>query len=321
MPSPTRITTAPRVDEAIAALASKQLGLITWEQALSAGATPSMIQHRLDTGRWRRMHRGVYRLAGLPGSMLQNLKAVTLACQWAVASHRAAGGLWQFPDFRPQLEITVPRAHRFRHPEIIVHRTIDLPGADITRVQGIPVTSPARTLIDLGAVVSTDVVEEALDDALRRNLVTLRRLSWKLRDPATSKRPGSAAIRSILADRNTDKAPTGSVLETRILRMFRAKGLPEPTRQHQIWEKGRLRAVIDFAYPDHQVAIEVDGLRHHSGRIQWERDLARQNYLSSLGWRVFRVTFSDLVAGGKDVCAAITSVLSLLEGSWVSYHE
>lgn len=93
------------------------------------------------------------------------------------------------------------------------------------------------------------------------------------------------------------RSPTAvpqSVFETRLLRVLRDAGLPLPTLQHEIRHGGRVIARVDFAYPEAKLAIEADGYQWHSGRIAFERDLARRNALTNLSWDVMHVTWSDL---------------------------
>jgi very-short-patch-repair endonuclease len=176
----------------------------------------------------------------------------------------------------------------------IVHRPRSLPSADVTAVDAIPVTTPARTLLDMAAVVSADLVEEALDDALRRKLVSLPRLRWRLTEIGRSGRPGVAVLRSLVDARGHATPVPQSVFETRLLRALKSAGLPEPVIQHEVRDRGRLVGVVDLAFPAARVAIEAEGYRWHAGRLRFERDLARRNSLTALGWRVIHVTWADL---------------------------
>jgi very-short-patch-repair endonuclease len=227
----------------------------------------------------------------------------------AVVSHRAAAALWGLAGFVAELiELTVPRSRRRAGPGII-HRH-PLPSSDVTVVEGLPVTTPARTLLDLASVAPRDKVEEALDDALHRGIVTIAGLRRRLAAVARPGRPGIATMRALLEARDPAAAVPESVFERRLLRALRAAGLPTPVLQHEIRDGGRLVAVVDFAYPEAKLAIEADGYRWHSGRARWDHDRARRNRLTLLGWRVIHVTWTDLSNRPQHVIAAIRDVLA-----------
>jgi very-short-patch-repair endonuclease len=248
-------------------------------------------------------------MSGVPRSWRQDVLAACLAAgEGAAASHHAAGCLWCLPGFEPiAIEISVPRGRRPRPNGVRVHQ-VDLPSADVTLVEAIPVTTPARTLLDLASVAPADTVEEALDDALRRRLVTVARLRWRLDE--LGPRRGVAIIRRFLNARSVPADGVQSVLETRLLRLIRRAGLPRPVAQHRVRDRGRLIAIVDFAYPEKRLAIEVDGYRWHSGRARWQRDLARRNALTRLGWRVIHFTAHDLDSNPEGTIAAIAEALS-----------
>lgn len=294
-------------DRDVARLASQQHGVFTRAQVKALGASRGMIGHRLDASRWERCSRDVLRLAGVPTSWKRSLLAACLA--WgalAVASHRAAAALWRLAGFEPGvIELTVP--HRWdRAVPGIVHRNA-LERRDATVVDAIPVTTPARTLIDLAAVAPMPSVEEALDDALRRRLVTIPRLRLRLRGDQRG-RSGVGVMRALLEQRAPSAPPPESVFETRLLRALRRARLPDPVLQHRVRRGRRTVAVVDFAYPDVKLAIEADGFRWHSGRADWERDRTRRNVLTLLGWRIIHVTWPDL-ARPDHVIAAIRAAL------------
>jgi very-short-patch-repair endonuclease len=201
--------------------------------------------------------------------------------------------LWGLPGADGELEITVPRSRQRNHRcGAIVHRSI-VPGVDVSVVDAIPVTTPTRTLIDIAALLPRDVVEEALDDALRRKLTTVARMRWRIDASAGRGRQGIGVVRALVADRAHGRAPE-SVFETRLLRKLRAAGLADAVRQHPIYDGNRLVAVVDFAFPDARIAIEADGYKWHSGRARWQRDLARRNRLTDLGWKMVHATWDDL---------------------------
>ncbi|MGH2785186.1 MAG: type IV toxin-antitoxin system AbiEi family antitoxin [Actinomycetota bacterium] len=281
-------------DERAARLAGAQQGVIARVQAARLGATKDVIRHRLRTGRWIPISRVVFRLAGSPSSWRQSLMAAVLA--WgdgAVVSHLAAAALWCLAEFDPgPVELTVPRSRRRAGPGNI-HRH-PLSKADVTSIEGIPVTTPARTLIDLTSVAPREAVEEALDDALRRGMVSLPHLRRRLAAVGRPGRKGVAMMRQLLDERDPSAAVPDSVFERRLLRLLQRGSLPSPALQYGIHDERGLVGTLDFAYPDVRLAIEADGHRWHSGRIRWDHDRERRNRLTLLGWRVIHVTWTDL---------------------------
>lgn len=260
------------------------------------------VVRRIESGTWERLHPAVYRLAGVPETWRQKLLAACLAWgEGVVASHRAAGALFVFPRFEPCIELSVPRGRERAHAHL-VHRPVSLTRADVTVVDEIPVTTAARTLIDLAACVEADVVEEALDDALRRRLVTVARVRWRMRELGA--RAGNKTLIRLLDARATTSRAPESVFETQLLRVLRAAGVPLPVVQHRV---GSYR--VDFAYPDARVAIEADGFRWHSSRQQWDRDLARRNALTMLGWTILHVTWTQLTERPEEVVEAVRALI------------
>ncbi|MGH2812820.1 MAG: type IV toxin-antitoxin system AbiEi family antitoxin domain-containing protein [Actinomycetota bacterium] len=299
-------------DRKVAQLAAKQIGVFSLAQLEALGAGEGMIRHRLRSGRWERVFRGVFRITGShqPGSRHeweQLLMAACLAVEGAVLSHRAAGRTWGFVEESQVVEITVPRGRRVRIAGIVAHESLDLGRSDRTRIGPIPITTPARTLLDLGSVLPADDLEEALHIAVSRGLVDLRRLERKLMELAGPGRRGAGSLRKLLKVCAVGGTPA-SVLETRFLRLTSGARLPTPDCQYRIHDpRGTLVAIVDFAYPGARLAIEVDSFRYHGSRKDWNRDLARRNALTRLGWTMVHVTFEDLQRGAPEVLAVIGS--------------
>lgn len=227
----------------------------------------------------------------------------------AAISHLAAARLWRLVGFEPgAVELTVPRG-RDRTGPGVVHRNA-LAAVDRTTIDGIPVTTPARTLIDIAAVADAAAAEEALDDALRRGLVSASRLRRRL-DALGKGRPGVGVMRRLLRARDPAGAVPESVFERRLLRALNRGGLPNPILQYEVHAAGRLVARLDFAYPEALLAVEADGYRWHSGRMAWKRDRQRSNDLILLGWRIIHVTWDDLVERQAAVIDVIGDALAL----------
>jgi hypothetical protein len=275
------------MDAAIARIAVRQHGLLLRAQVLDLGLTDAMIEYRVRSGRWVRVCHGLYRLAGVAVTWRQRaLAACLVAGQGAVVSHRSAAVLWGVSGFRPgPIEITVPDGRTTRSPLARVHRA-----TEVCRVvrDGVPRTSPARTIADLAVVVGGDVLEEAVDDVLCRRLCRLDELS------ATAGRRGSRPLRAVLEAWKGDGLPAG-VAEMRVVRELLRADLPEPVRQYEIRDShGGFVARVDLAYPDWRLAIELDGFRWHAGRGPFRSDRLRRNRIEATGWRLLEAAPEDI---------------------------
>lgn len=283
-------------DAGVARLASRQRSLITHRQAVGLGATPAMIHTRLVTGRWVQVARGLYRVNGSPVSWHQRaLGACLLAGEGAVASHRSAAVIWGLSGFRQgPLEITVPLGRSARNALAVVHRSIDLPRADRTMHDRIPVTRPARTVLDLAGRVSPALLEEGVDDVLCRRLVTLDDLRRRL--DQSGKRHGLTSLHTILEAWRTDGMPA-NVAEMRIARLLLDAGYTGFVPQYEIVHEGEFVARVDLGDPSPRVAVELDSFRWHAGRGPFRSDRVRGNRIAAAGWTVLRATPEDAVDG------------------------
>lgn len=294
-------------------LASTQYGLITRTQALELGMGSGAIRHRLESGRWHQLYRGVYRINGLPESWHQRLLAgCLLGGPDSAASHRSAGELWEL-DAVPAgfLEITAPR--QIDRPPLISHRT-PLAEAHIASRRGIPVTDPSRTLLDLGAVLREKDVERAFESALRRRLTDIDTMVERLRLRGRSGRNGTMPWRRLLAKRDPNLAPTDSDFETLLDQLIERFHLPQPVWQFQIRDaRGQHVKWADFAYPRQRVIIEADSIEFHMHSEAFRRDRNQTNELAALGWIVLRFTHWEVVNRPEQVAATIARTLRLVD--------
>ena len=277
------------VDAHINRLAAGQHSLVHRTQALELGMTPHQLQDRVASGILVPVHRSVYRLAGAPASPEQALRAACLAAGGAVASHRSAAVLWGLRGVEAAgIEITVPRMACPTLRSVVVHRTDTLGPIDVSRRLRIPVTTPARTLLDLGAVVPEPVVEFALEDALMRRLVSFTLLTQTLERLGVPGRSGAGVLRALVEERDPATAPTQRRLEDELLRVLRRGGLPEPVRQYEV-----AGVRLDFAYPEIRLGLEADSRIWHGGRLDVQRNSEKGNALVARGWRVLHFTWGD----------------------------
>jgi len=278
-------------DVVIGKIAAGQHGLITTSQAIDAGVTRGQIESRVRTGKWRRARRGVFALVGVRETWEQNLLAVVLrAGPGTVASHFSAAGLHRFPDsMRETFEVTARPGAQPRIRGVRVHRPALMADHEIRSVDGIPVTSYARTLVDCTGCMSLGQIARALDAGLVKHDVTLWSVARSL--SVLGQAPGRhpSKLWTLLSERGVETTLGESNPEKRVFRILDASDLPTPTQQH--WVRfGTDKFRLDLAYPDAKVAIEYDGWESHRSRSSFDSDRRRDRILQVNGWVVLRLT-------------------------------
>jgi very-short-patch-repair endonuclease len=292
------------VEGGVATLAERQYGVVSRAQLLDLGVRAGAIKHRVELRRLRPLHRGVYAVGH---RALRReawwMAAVLSAGDGAVLSYRSAAALWGMRDTaRARIEVSVPR-HRRSTARVEVHE-VELPPDEVTRERGIPVTTPARTLVDLAAVVSESELEHAFNEAQFRRLGSPTSLDVLIaRYP---RRPGTPAIRRVLDNhKRNGETVTRSRLERRFLALVDAHGLPRP-RINRRTEHGEL----DARWPEQRLVVECDGFAAHGTREAFERDRARDRELTAAGWRVVRITWRQLTEDGDVIARQLAALLT-----------
>jgi len=277
-------------DTELAALAEGQEGLVTRPQA-RVHLTRKQLEYWLAVGRLVIVRRGVYRFAGVPPTRWQPLRAVLLAAgAEALASHRSAAEVWGMSGVvADQPELTVPWPIWTRLPGVRSHQSRYLPDHHRAVRQGVPVTSPARTLGDLSGVLGADFLGRLVDDSLRRHLLVLDDLRDAYGVLASRGRRRITVLREVLEERVPGFHPGGSPRELDVRRILVDAGLGEPIPQHQV-AAGPTVYLVDLAYPDDRIAIEYNGWEFHGTRSAADHDAARSSALTAIGWRVLPVT-------------------------------
>ena len=294
-------------ERALADLAGRQRGVVSIRQLRAAGFDNAAIKRRCRAGRLHRLHRGIY----LVGHCIAPEGAAEVAALFAcgpesVVSHRSAGRLWKLPAFRnwrTPVDVTVPGRDPGRKPGIEIHRARKLRPRDVRRLGGIPLTAPARTLLDVAALLAFDDLVVAFADARQRQLLPDRDVAELL---ARSRgRRGAKALRRVVELGNGDGL-TRSQAERRLLALVRAAGLHLPKANARV---GRFE--VDFLWQDQKLIVEVDGYAFHSGERSFERDRERDATLVAGGYVVVRVTWRQLIARQQAVVARIAAALAI----------
>jgi hypothetical protein len=274
--------------------ASRSHGVVTRAQLMAAGITRHRIQHAITGGELISRHPGVYHVAAAPRSWHQRvLTAVHAAGPGALASHRSAAALWDLDgSTRGVPEVVTPRHLRSWAIELgRRHESKDLHLAGPVQRSEIPCTGLTRTLVDLGAVVPVERVQQAVDDAIRRRLCSWEDLLHTMVIHSRRGRNGIGPLRAILEECYGTVVPD-SRFNRLVERLLVASGLPHPTIEHVVRDpSGRELGRLDLAFEQELVGIELDSRRHHLNASAFEHDRARQNRLEVNGWLILRYTW------------------------------
>jgi predicted transcriptional regulator of viral defense system len=304
------------IDAQLAALAPGRDGIFTLAELAELGLGRRAVGKRAAAGRLHRVHHAVYSV--VPPELLTvrgRYRAATLACSGsrhaAALSHRSAADLHGLREcHRRVVEVVVPGRTTHRHPGIQVHRSIHLAdsGADLTVVDGIRVTTVARTLLDLAAVVPARALERALDRAEQLRVHDECALNDQLlRNP---RHPGAGRLRTVLDRYRIGAAITDSELEETFLAFCRDHGLPTPEVRAAI-DPGDGAGLLqpDAVWRDQRVIVELDGERVHRTHRAFHVDRVRDQRLLSAGWRVVRVTWHQLTKRPHELAAILWRIL------------
>lgn len=277
------------IEDRIAAAAARQHGVVTRRQLVNAGLSSDTIDHRVAVGKLRVVHRGVYLTLPFPLSHTREMAAVLASGPGAALSHLSVVSLWGYREGSGRrarlLDVSVV-GNRGRVPGIRLHRVERLDRDERTVIEGIPVTTPARTLLDVATVVGTRELEALVARAEREGLVTRDVLSKAL----TGKRgrPGTRALRALL-QMPGGPSFTRSEAEERFLALVRKARLPAPECNVRV-----AGYELDFFWPGLRFAVEVDGFRFHSSRSSFEEDRRKDADLLAVGTTVLRLSWTQI---------------------------
>jgi very-short-patch-repair endonuclease len=268
--------------------ARRQHGVFTLAQALSTGHSRPTVRRRLDAGAWQELAPRVYRAALAADADWRALTMARALSIGGVACRRSALALYGLssPPDHPEVLVSRGRRTAARVPQ---PSTDQLPDGDVTTVDGIPATTPVRTLIDMAGRMPLSVFEDVFDTAIVQRLVKVDRLGARARELWAPRRNGCAIVLALLDARDPDLRRARNLWEARVLRVVRELGLSDPRVNYRVQVGGK-RRYLDLAWPEAKVAVEFDGFVPHSTRRVFDDDRSRQNDLVADGWTVFRIT-------------------------------
>jgi very-short-patch-repair endonuclease len=281
--------------------------VVAREQLLRLGLGKDAIQHRIASGRLHPLHAGVYAVGHQVIPREGRWMAAVLASgPDAVLSHWSAAALWMIrPNSRARIDVTVP--HRSRSSDRIRRHISKVPPDEVTVHEGVPVTTVPRTILDLAATESTDIVENLLRES------EYLQLSDRLSLPDLLQRyPGKRGTRKMsLALKRIMEEPEGrkrSRLEERFSPFLRKHRLPLPRYNDWIVLRER-RYQVDCHWPEIRQIVELDGWQGHSTRSAFREDRARDRRLVAAGYSVAHITWSQLDDEPEAVASDLRSVL------------
>lgn len=303
MGSPGAITNP---DAAVAALAFKQHGIVTFQQLRDAGLGASAIDLRVRNGRLHRLYRGVFAVGHARISREGRWLAAVLALgEGAVLSHVSAAALWGIRQSNSAyVHVTVPTpGGRERRRGLVVHRSTTLGPADVAEREGIAVTSVSRTLLDLAAGLTPTRLERAVEQSLALRLFDLRAVEAVL--ATNRRRPGAGALQRIVADIHDEPSLTRRELEALMLDLCAAHGIERPGVNMPIDGME-----VDFLWRAQRLIVETDGREFHETPVAFARDRERDERLTVLGYRVVRFTYRPVVHHPAAVAATLRTLLA-----------
>lgn len=300
-------------------MAGRQHGVVTYAQLRSLGVSAAAVQRRLEGGRLHRIHRGVYAVGHEVLTVDGRRMAAVLACgDDAVLSHRTAAKKWGLVSGDgARWHVTVPRQSGGRQgpSSVVVHHPRRLDPRDVTVLDGVPITTIARTIVDLADVIDGNRLARAVHEA-----EVLRVLDVAAVHRALQRAPGRQGRRELLAvlAAHTAQPSTKSELEDRFRKLCRDHDLPVPTTNTYIDLSTTTPAEIDALFADAKVIVELDGAAVHHTRRAFERDRARDAALAARGYVVMRFTWRRLA---DEPAAAMADLRQALRARMTQFQE
>lgn len=290
-------------------------GIITAKTLNELGCPPREWYRLVERDELSIILPGTFRSRHWPLEPIQLMTAACLRCPQAALGFVTAGRWWSFRRLPPddRIHVLVPHGCSPVLDGVVVHRCRQIDNVDIVRRDdGITLTSPVRTLFDcadmLGKEATASVLEQLIDrgnGSFVTHAATLARLG-------RPRRPGTRTMARVIASRPAWRQAMQSDLEARVLAEIVAQGLPTPGVQLTVLLPDGSRIRLDFAWPDHRVALEVDHPFWHAGSEESHRDKRRDRKLLSINWRVMRITDLDVGAALTESIADVAAVLRLV---------
>ena len=293
------------VEPLLAELAGRQHGVVARRQLEALGLKPTAIARRVSAGRLHRVHVGVYAVGhSVLGPDGRRMAAVLACGPGAALSHASAGALWGLRESWAVLtDVTVPRAGGHKRPRLRIHRALDLRADEVTTHRAVPVTTPARTILDLAAILHPAHLENVLDrNESSSSPTTPPSPPWPEPTPATAERQAPGHPRTL---RRRPRASPAAASRSSSASSATTTACPRPGSTPRIHGKE-----VDFLFEAHRLIVETDSWRYHRTRRAFEEDRARDVLTTKAGYRTLRFTDRRLTEDPTSVAAAIHALLA-----------
>ena len=241
------------------------------------------------------------------------MRAAALACgDRAVVSHRSAAALLGLLERAPvAVDVIAPGQRGRKLDGIRVHSVRVPPAAETGTVEGIPCTSPARTLVDLAGLVGQRTLRGAFELAAARKLLDVDAVEHAI---GRGRRTGTPDLRALIEDWRSaatvaSRERLRSRLEAKVLPLLARDGVPLPRANALVATPGE-RLEVDFLWPAQRLVVEADSRAHHGSGVAFERDRRRDRELMRAGYRTLRVTWLQAEREPEAVAATIRAALS-----------
>jgi very-short-patch-repair endonuclease len=257
--------------------------VVSFDELRSVGWTKRRVETAVRNGVLYRIHHGVYAVGRPELSFEGRCLGATLACgAGSVVSHTTAGALWGFRPSTGVIHVSGPRSLE-GHPGLVVHRPRSLPVDDLATRNGVPVTSVARTILDLSPKMPVGEIGRWIHEAGVQRCFD-RFEAWQV----LQRHPHHRGRRRFEWALAVEVLATRSGLEDAFVSIIRAAGLPRPLVNSDQWS-GEKMEEVDFCWPDLGLIVETDGGRYHASRWRQRRDAAKDERFRAQGWAVWRV--------------------------------
>jgi hypothetical protein len=298
---------------AVASLAARQEGVITRTQVRGFGLSDDVIDAWISDGRIQHVFRGVFSEGHAAIGTRARMRAAALACPGAVISHRSAASLLGFGKAAPIVVDLIPTVERGRRIQGIKPHRVSFPGrSEWGYKHGIPVTSVARTIVDLAGTYGETELRETFERAATEGVLDLVAIDAILR--GGPKRRGAPCLRRVIDDwrpvaETAKHATFRSLFEARLLPLIAVEGLPLPRVNAPVRTAERTLEV-DLLWDQERFVVEADSRKHHGIEVAFERDHRRLRELIASGYGVLPVTWREVERESDAVFAVIRQELA-----------
>jgi very-short-patch-repair endonuclease len=302
-------------DRRVAELATVQHGIVSHRQLLAIGLTRSMIESRRVSGWLLPMHRGVYAVGhGALPRFAREVAALLAMPASALLSHETAARLWGLhrePEPPSEIDVLVRGGGGRWRDGINERRTKLAWRLERSYANGLPVTTPEQTLIDLATRLAPRALERAVDEALASRLTTCSRLTAAA--TLSTHRAGAADVRTLVSEWRPSTI-TRAKAEEKFLSLIREAELPQPELDVPLYG-----FTVDFYWRELGLVVEVDGYQLHASKSAFERDRRKDAILRGNGLQLTRVTWDQIERQRLATTAMIASQIAALKQDQIPY--